>query len=75
MVGGGVGKDSDNEKINGQVTIDHFTKYKNDEKYKVLIDAHKGLNKSESDSLNHQLILLMMDSFSEEELNSMLQEI
>ncbi len=51
---------------------DLFTKYKNDDKYKQLIDAHKGLNKSESELLNSKLLLLFLEKISEVELKDIL---
>ena len=51
---------------------DLFTKYKNDDKYKRLIDAHKGLEKSESEVLNSKLILLLMEKTSTQDLANIL---
>lgn len=55
--------------------IDTYSKYKNDDKYKLLIDAHKGLDKSESEILNSKLILMMMESIDEDKLKGIIQSI
>ena len=68
-------KTHNNGLANGEIVQDLFTKYSNDDKYKMLIDAHKGLDKTASEFLNSQLILLMMDKVSEKDLTKMLQEI
>lgn len=40
---------------------DSFKRYAHDQSYKLLLEAHKGLSKAESDALNAKLILLMME--------------
>ena len=49
-------------------SYDPFNKYRNDHKYKKLIEAHKGLSKTESELLNSKLILMLMDKVSEKDL-------
>lgn len=56
-------------------TLDLFSKYDNDHKYKMLVDAHKNLSKSESEFLNSKLILMLMDKVPEEELQATLASI
>jgi len=56
-------------------TPDLFQKYANDEKYKSLIEAHKGLNKSDSELLNSKLILMLIDKVNQEELEDILKSI
>ena len=51
---------------------DLFTKYKNDDKYKLIIDAHKGLKKNESELLNSKLILLLMEKVSGDDLQNII---
>ncbi len=38
-----------------------FTRYPQDQRYKMLLEAHQGLSKEESEMLNAKLILLMME--------------
>lgn len=66
-----MGQADEKEKKN---VADLFTKYKNDDKYKLLIDTHKGLSKTESAFLNSKLILLLMDKVSREDLKSLLEQ-
>ena len=49
-------------------TPDLFSKYRSDDKYKRLIEAHKGLSKAESDLLNNKLILLFLEDIDIEKL-------
>ena len=51
---------------------DLFTKYKNDDKYKQLINAHIGLEKSESEFLNSKLLVLMMEKISDQDLENII---
>lgn len=44
-----------------ELVLDNFTKYEQDEIYQLLLQAHAGLTKSESDELNAKLILLLLD--------------
>jgi hypothetical protein len=67
-----LGRAKNIEKTN---TPDLFQKYANDEKYKNLIEAHKGLSKSDSELLNNKLILMLMDKVSQEELEDILKSI
>ena len=62
-------------KVNGNSTPDLFSKYPNDDKYKILIDAHKNLSKDESEILNSKLILLLMNKVNQEELTEIINEI
>jgi len=41
--------------------VDNFTQYEQDETYELLLKAHAGLSKTESDELNAKLILLLLD--------------
>ncbi len=54
---------------------DLFSKYRNDDKYKKLIEAHKNLTKPESEFLNSKLILMLMDKVSEEDLTQILEAV
>jgi len=54
---------------------DVFDKYRNDYKYRKLIDAHKNLTKSESQTLNIKLILLLLEKINENELTSILEQV
>ncbi len=40
---------------------DHFVKYEKDKMYEMLIEAHSGLSKEESDQMNARLIVLMLE--------------
>lgn len=62
-------------KIHSKPVIDTYSKYNNDDKYKLLIDAHKGLDKSDSAVLNSKLILMMMESIEEEKLKGIIQSV
>ena len=46
---------------NIQVVEDNFKDFDKDEMYQMLIKAHQGLSRAESDQLNANLILLMME--------------
>lgn len=52
-----------------------FSKYQNDEKYKMLIDAHKDHSASESELLNRKLILMLIEKVSREEFEEILQKV
>ena len=53
-------------------SIDLYNKYQNDQKYKMLIDAHLGLSKEQSEILNSKLLLLLLEKLSEEELERLI---
>ena len=68
-----LGKSDELESQKNEVK-DHFTKYQNDEKYKLLIEAHKGLTKEESEVLNSKLILLFMEKVEKEDLKKVIAD-
>ncbi len=51
-----------------RTATDVFSMYWNDDKYKLLIDAHKHLSKAESELFNNKLILMMMKDVSYDQL-------
>ena len=63
------------EAWNKNATPDLFSKYRNDDKYKKLIEAHKGLSKTESDLLNHKLMLLLLEEIDVEKLAVLVAEV
>ncbi|MEM7373668.1 MAG: FAD-dependent monooxygenase [Bacteroidota bacterium] len=54
---------------------EHLGKYLPDHKYKLLVDAHKGLTKKESERLNSKLILMLLEKVTFRELETTIRQV